>query len=222
MKVLLLISVSAILTAISAPAAIVFDSITNGTFGGASTTITGPNSALIVFGTPSPFPNHEVAVEFQTGPLPSTLDQLEFALNTGLSPSTDAVDVSLSTGATAPGGAATVSLGSVSPTGSNPTEILSITPTVPPSLAANSSYWLHFTTSGNAPLYSLAPIFGGGATGSWSINEVSILHPNVSPNWTTQASLIPALRIQGTEAIPEPSAILLCTLGLLASMQRRR
>lgn len=222
MQVLRLTLLSAILSSLYSEGATVFDSITGNTIGGNNAEITGPNSSILVFTFLVPKPDEEVAVQFQTGAFPSTFDQLDFAINSFLPTSTDPIEVSLSSGPTAPGGVNPISLGSVTPSGGGGTQVLTVAPSVPVPLAANTSYWLHFTTSGSDPIYTLGSIVGTNTSGSWSVTDVSILEPSVNPAWVTQPGLIPALRIEATESIPEPSTTLLGALGAIFALCTRR
>lgn len=204
-----------------AKAAVVLDAITGATLGGTSANITGPDTAISFFGSPLPFPNNQAAVRFQTGAFPATLDQVDFRLNIQNATNIHPVQVVLSTGATAPGGTNPIVVGTVTPT---PPGAFGQTLTVAPpggiALAANTEYWLHFTTTGSNPFYSIASSDNVTSTGSWALTEVWRIQP---PNpWTEIAGLTPAIRLSATETVPEPSAALLGLAGALLLLRRRR
>ncbi|BCX49908.1 hypothetical protein HAHE_38160 [Haloferula helveola] len=205
----------------AAPAAVVLDSITGATLGGASTNITGPDTAIDFFGTPVPIPDNEVAVRFQTGIYSSTLDQLDFAINISDPSHLDPVQVVLSTGPNPPGGTSPVALGTATPTSTGGfSQTLSISPSGTITLTPNTEYWLHFTATGTETFYALASSNLTNSTGSWAFTETWSLQPPAA--WNQLNGLTPAIRISATEAVPETSTALLGAFGLLLVLHRRR
>lgn len=222
MRSLLLPSLAVSATLATAPAAIVYDSITGASIGGSSTNITGPLTAINLFGTPIPFPDNQVAVRFETGAYPATIDQLDFVLNISNPAHLDPVSVTISSGPSTPGGVGLVPLGSATPTGATNPETLTIIPSSPINLAANSQYWLHFTAVGLEPFYSLGYAFGAPATTHWTLTDAWTYQPQTSTTWSSVSGPSPAIRIHGTETIPEPSLTLLGGLGWMLLLRRRR
>lgn len=215
----------AVALAASASGALVLDAITNASLGGASTNLTGPDTSINLFGTPIPLPDNQVAVRFSTGAYAATLDQLDFALNLSNPNFLDPVQVTLSSGPTAPGGLSPITVGTATPVSTTLggfTQVLTISPGAPVSLIPNTEYWLHFTVTGSQTFYALASSNTENAIGTWDFTEVWTLQPQTSPSWGPINGLTPAVRLHATESVPEPVTALLGSLGLLLVLRRRR
>lgn len=207
--------------AVPSSGAYVLDGITGGTFGASSTDITGSTASVTLFNTPISIADRESAIRFQTGAHPSTLEELEFHITvrdfTDLAP----IHVTLSTGASAPGGTGTVNLGSVvPPSTTNFNQTLGLNGNSTP-LAPNTEYWLHFTTNGTDANYSLATSNLLNTTGNWAVTDVAYTHPPATP-WTSINGIHPAIRLDVVETVPEPAPLLLGSLGLMMLFKRRR
>jgi hypothetical protein len=211
-----LVSACLLSAACPACATIVIDNLATGTQS-SSLSVSGP-TATGFFG--NPFNDREVAFSFTTGGTASYLMEFTFAMAIGssqLSP----IQISLSTGSSAPGGTNPVILGSVAPASVTPTsQVLTVLPTLPPLLDANTIYWAHVTVPSGGAIYSFAntdtPVFSSG----WSLGTSWSRTP--SSAWTELDSG-PVARVRMTaEAVPEPTAASLGGIAALLLLGRRR
>ena len=194
-------------------AAVVIDNL-NSTTNGFSTGLTGPVGNGIL-GAPR---ESETAFTFTTGPDADALVSLESVVS--IVNSATPFVATLSTGPSVPGGTNSITIGSASPSGTfGSITTVTLTPTVPIPLAANTTYWVHYTVpTGNGwygILHAESPTtqldFTLGT--SWS---KTILSP-----WsdiTPQARV----RITTVNPVPEPAISLLGSIGTLLLLRRRR
>lgn len=194
--------------------AVVIDNLSGGTQGFAAS-LSGP-SAVGFLGFP--FADREVAFSFTSGPDLVRLAQLDFMVN--ITSNASPIQVMLSTGSAVPGGNDPVLVGSVAPAGNSPTtQTLSIVPAGSIFLQPATLYWVHLTVptgsgnytlnNNNAPVVDPAWALGNtwsrtSSTGAWS-----------------EINSGPQARIRLT-VVPEPSALLLGSCGLLLALRRRR
>lgn len=182
-----------------------------------SASLSGPTATSFFGGD---FSDREVAFSFTTGSIDAYLTELKFVTSIGnaqLSP----IQLTLSTGTSVPGGVNPVVLGSVAPASSSPiTQTLTVGPTIPPVLLANTTYWIHMTVPTGGGIYSIANTNTPIAEPGWSLGTTWLQDP-LDP-WSELTSG-PVARIRMTvETIPEPQAALLGGLGIIALLRRRR
>lgn len=199
-------------------AAVVIDNLTLGSQS-SSLSLSGP-TATTGFFVQLPFPDREVAFSFTTAAQATQLTKLLFAVSIA-KPSLDPIQWALSTGTSAPGGTNTQIIGSVAPASSSPTsQILTLTPSTPILLDANTTYWMHITVPTGAALYSFQNTDSQIIEPGWSLGNSWSKDPSNPWNELTSG---PQARIRMSVApIPEPSAMLLGGVGLIAFMRRRR
>ena len=206
-----------LLAAHSAKAAVVvIDNLASGTQS-FSASLSGP-TATGFFG--GPFADREVAFSFVTGSTASVLTELMFVANLG-NANLDPIQLTLSTGASVPGGTNPVILGSVAPAQSTPTsQTMTITPTVPPPLAANTQYWVHFTVPSGGSIYTITSTNTPTYAPGWLLESIWYNAPNSS--WIDVTSG-PVARIRmSVESVPEPESAVLGALACALFFRRRR
>ena len=198
----------------NASATVVINNLTGGTQGFAAS-LSGPDT-LDFFG--GPFENREFAFSFTTGSVTVLLTEFVFQVYIDtISP----IQIDLSTGTNAPGGTGTIGLGSVEPTSLSPAfQFLTLTPSLSPTLQANTQYWIHMTVPSGAGNYSVlngnAPIVNPG----WTLGNSYFTSPGDSWNELTSG---PVARVRLTvEEVPEPCVGFLSGMGLLLILRRRR
>lgn len=195
--------------------AVVIDNLATGTQS-YSASISGPEAPGFFFGT---FEDREVAFSFTTGSTAVYLTELTFVIAIGNS-FRDPIQLTMSTGASVPGGVGPVVLGSVTPATSPTSQTLTLNPTVPPLLSASTLYWIHVTVPAGKAIYSFAntntPVIEPG----WSLGTTWEQSPLSS--WSELTSG-PRARIRMTvDPIPEPgAALLLGSLGAIVLVKRR-
>ncbi len=209
---------SLLVFASSAPAAVVIDNLTIGSQS-SSQSLSGP-TATTGFFTQLPFPDREVAFSFTTAASATYLTELVFAVSIAR-PSLDPIEWKISTGTTTPGGTNTRIIGSVAPASSSPTsQILTLTPSTTILLNANTTYWMHITVPTGGALYSFQNTNSQVVEPGWSLGNSWSKDPSNPWNELTSG---PQARVRmSVEPIPEPSAVLLGGVGLMAFMHRRR
>ncbi len=204
------------LSTLVSPAAVVVNNLSGGTQG-FSESLSGPDG-LDDFGFP--YQNHEIAFSFTTSSATVNLTEIAFLASisgSGLSP----IRLALGTGPSAPGGANPVVLGSVTPGGNVPiTQLLTVTPTSLVTLAAHTTYWIHFTVPSGPDVYTV----------------LSANQPVVEPGWTLGTTwrsdeytpweeintiLHPRVRLT-VQAVPEPSTVFLGSAAAAICAVRRR
>ncbi len=208
-----------ILTAASvrSTAAVVIDNLSLGTQS-FSQTLSGPTATG--FFLPTPMPDREVAFSFTTAGTDVYLTEFAFGVSIGKA-ILDPIRLTLSKGASVPGGIDPQVIGEVTPPATTPTsQILTLTPSLQVLLEANTQYWMHVTVPVGAAVYSFAntnnPVIEPGwiLENSWSQNPQS--------PWSELTSG-PQARIRMTvDAVPEPQAALLGGFGMLVLLLRRR
>lgn len=218
MSTLSAIAISLLLGSVCPAATVVISNLSGGTQGfGAS--LSGPSASFGFFGT---FEDRQVAFSFVSGPDSVHLTQLRFSISIG-DVAIDPIQATLSTGGPVPGGINPITIGSAAPAAPTPVgQLLTIVPTVPVLLAANTSYWIHFTVPTGSAIYTInnnnAPVVDPG----WTLGNTWYYEPDFGGSWTEVTSG-PQARVEMTvEAVPEPSATL---LGLVAggiALRRRR
>jgi hypothetical protein len=163
-----------------------------------------------------------VAFSFVSGPDSVYLTQLRFSISIG-DVAIDPIQATLSTGGSVPGGINPITIGSAAPAAPTPIgQLLTIVPTAPIQLAANTSYWIHFTVPTGTAIYTInnnnAPVVDPG----WTLGNTWYYEPDFGGNWSEVTSG-PQARVELTvEAVPEASSLL---LGLVATglvLRRRR
>lgn len=200
----------------SSQAAVVIDNLAAGTQS-FSASLSGPSASIRFFG---PFVNREVAFSFTSGTADSILTQFEFTTGVGAG-TLNPINVTLSTGLLAPGGINSLLLGSVAPLSNSPgTQLLSVIPTLPPTLLANTLYWIHFTVPTGSSIYTIANSDAPVQAPGWNLGSTWLQDPN---NPWNELNSGPLAKVRLTvDSIPEPSAMLLGGLSLLFLMKRRR
>jgi hypothetical protein len=218
MSILRALAVSLLLGSVCPAATVVIDNLGAGTQGFASS-LSGPSASFGFFGT---FEDRQVAFSFVSGPAPVELTRLRFSINIG-DVSTDPIQATLSTGGSVPGGINPITIGSAAPAAPTPVgQLLTIVPAAPIQLAANTSYWIHFTVPTGTAIYTInnsnAPVIEPG----WTLGNTWFYEPDFGGSWTEVTSG-PQARVELTvEAVPEASTSL---LGLVATglvLRRRR
>lgn len=219
MSILPALAVSLLLGSVCQAATIAIDNLGAGTQGFAAS-LSGPTASFGFFGT---FEDRQVAFSFVSGPAPVELTQLRFSINIG-DVSIDPIQATLSTGGSVPGGINPITIGSAAPTAPTPVgQLMTIVPAAPIQLAANTSYWIHFTVPTGSAIYTInnsnAPVIEPG----WSLGNTWYYAPDFGGSWTEVTSG-PQARVELTvEAVPEPgSALLGLVAGGMALRRRRR
>lgn len=219
MSILPALAVSLLLGSVCQAATIAIDNLGAGTQGFAAS-LSGPTASFGIFGT---FEDRQVAFSFVSGPAPVELTQLRFSINIG-DVSIDPIQATLSTGGSVPGGINPITIGSAAPAAPTPvSQLMTIMPAAPIQLAANTSYWIHFTVPTGSAIYTInnsnAPVIEPG----WSLGNTWYYAPDFGGSWTEVTSG-PQARVELTvEAVPEPgSALLGLVAGGMALRRRRR
>lgn len=214
MKPLLLLAVLLVPTS-PLSAAVVIDNLTAGTQG-FSTGMTGPDANIGGF---FQIPNNQSAFQFTTGGISDTLLTLEAVIN--VVDNSSPILATISTGASVPGGTNPQTIGNVAPVVGSGTTIVTFTPAAPIALAANTTYWVHFTVPTGEGYYSLlnsdAPVENQGwdLLNTWNLPTMG--------GWNEITSGPQArVRITTSSVVPEPSVVLLSAFGTLALLRRRR
>lgn len=195
------------------PAAVVIDNL-NSTTNGFSTGLTGPSAGIPPFFS---LPNHQTAFTFTTGADDDELVSVEIVIT--VVNNSSAISAMLSTGSSVPGGTNPISIASLTPTVSSGGTTLNFTAASPIALAANTTYWVHFTVPTGAGYYSVlhadSPTeqLGYSLGTSWQYSPLG--------GWSDIGPQI-RTRITTTAVIPEPAAALTGGLGLLLLLRRRR
>ncbi len=214
-RFLIIACTSFLLAAQQSQAVVVIDNLAVGTQSFAAS-LSGPTAVSFFSG---PFNDREVAFSFTTGPDASALTELAFVASMG-NPLRDPIQLTLSTGATVPGGVDPVIIGSVTPATSPTTQILSVSPTIPLALDVNTLYWIHFTVPTGGAIYSTSNSNAPTAAPGWALGNTWFSTP--SSGWSDLTSG-PVARIRlSVEPVPEPTAALLGGLGCLTLLKRRR
>lgn len=200
----------------SSHAAVVIDNLATGSQS-YSASLSGPSASIRFFG---PFVNREVAFSFTSGSVDTLLTQFEFTTGVGAG-TLNTIDVTLSTGILAPGGMNSILLGSVTPPSNSPgTQLLSISPALPPMLLANTLYWIHFTVPSGSSIYTISNSDAPVSAPGWSLGSTWLQDPN---NPWNELNSGPLAKVRLTvDSIPEPSAALLGGIGLLLLLRRNR
>lgn len=208
---------AALLLAPSAsPAAVVINNLSGGTQG-FSESLSGPDG-LDDFGFP--FQNHEIAFSFTTSSATVNLTEIAFLASiggAGLSP----IRLTLSAGASAPGGTAPVVLGSVTPGGNVPiTQLLSVSPSSLVTLAANTTYWVHFTVPSGPDIYTVLSANQPVVEPGWSLGT-TWRTDEFTPWEEINSILHPRVRLT-VQAVPEASSFLIASLSAVLAISMRR
>lgn len=217
-----IITILAGLALLAAPAhgVLVIDSFAGST-GGASAA-SGPTASFF-FGL-SPYPDREAAFTFTTGTTDTYLDELRMSLTIG--DNTSALEATLSTGPSAPGGTGTIPLGSYAPASASPT-IQTATFTQSPNsilLSANTEYWIHLSVPTGGGIYNITFTDTPAYETGWSLGDTWAFTPasGLPPTGWNQDGTSGVARIQlEVTPVPEPTAALLGGIGLLALLRRR-
>ena len=203
--------------ACDSPAAVVIDNLPFGTQGFAES-LSGPDGQDF-FG--DPFANREVAFSFTTGIANAELTDVAFLASIS-SNGTSPIQLTLSTGGSAPGGTGAVIFGSATPTGPTPvTQLLTVTPASPAQLLANTQYWIRFTVPAGTDLYSIQNTNTPVLTNGWSLGTTWRSEDGL-PWEEINSILSPRVRLTATEAVPEPAPLLFSTFGLALLFRRNR
>jgi hypothetical protein len=197
-------------------AALVIDNIGNGS-NAFSSTLSGPTATGFFF--PTPFENREIAFSFTTGTTETYLESLSMVMNIGKG-ILDPIQIALSTGASAPGGTGTVTLGSATPVGSPANQTLTFMPTVPPVLQPSTLYWLHITVPSGAAVYSVPSSDGAVLASGWSLGTTWTKTPSTA--WTEGNSILGGDIRLNASPVPEPGTAMLGSIGMLLLIRRRR
>jgi hypothetical protein len=210
MKVILSVIIAGIFSA-TCQSAVVIDNLFS-TSNGFSTGLTGP----VGRGFLGPPRDSQTAFSFTTGSDADALVSLETYIS--VTDNNSPILATLSTGPNVPGGTNPISLGSVTPAATSGFTVITHTPASPIALAANTTYWIHYTVpSSNAwygVLHADAPTTQLGYTlgTSWQ-----------STFNTAWSDITPQARIRLTTVnpVPEPSSALIGSLGILLFVRRR-
>ncbi len=207
------------LLALGSPAAVVIDSFSGSSNGNSAAS--GPTAGFFLPGT---FTDREAAFDFYTGSTASWLNQLDLLIAVG--DHSTPLEASLTTGSTAPG-TNPVSIGSFTPSSPSPTlQTFSFQPN--PNtilLAPNTRYWVHLTVSSGGGLYTLSYSDTQNNAPGWSLDETWGYTPPGSPSptgWNQDGTPGVAKARLDVTVVPEPGALLLCGLGMLVLLRRRR
>lgn len=198
-------------------ASVVIDNLATGTQS-SSTSLSGPTAFIRFFG---PFANREVSFSFTTDSNDSMLTELAFTLGIG-SIQLDPIQVTLSTGSSAPGGSNPIVLGSVAPTSLTPmTQLLTVTPAQPTALSANTQYWVLFSVPSGSSIYTIgnsdAPVIEPG----WTLGTTWYRNPNTT--WEElDSGPLAKVRLSVETVVPEPSCALLGGISMLLLLKRKR
>lgn len=206
-----------IATSFASDAAVSINNLAVGTQS-SSQSLSGPLATSGFFG--NPFPDRQVAFSFTTGNSQYYLNNLEFAIAIGggtLAP----IMATLSTGTLVPGGINPITLGTVTPASSSPTnQVLSIIPANAPLLEANTLYWIHYTVPAGNALYSIANSNAPIVEPEWTLGTSWSSTP-ISPWFELNSGPVPRIRMTVTP-IPEPATSLLGGIGFLLLLRRQR
>lgn len=194
--------------------AVVIDNLAAGSQGFAAS-ISGP-SAVGFLGFP--FANREIAFSFTSGPDLVRLTQFDFMVN--ITSNASPIQVMLSTGSGVPGGNDPVLVGSAAPASTSPTtQTLTIVPAGSVFLQPGTLYWLHLTVPTGSGNYSFNNSNAPVVDPSWSLGNT--WSRSSSTGAWSEITSGPQARVRLT-VVPEPSALLLGSCGLLLALRRRR
>ena len=204
-----------ILAAPATQAAVVINNLTGGTQA-YSESLSGPDG-VDDFG--DPYNDHEIAFSFTTGTTTVNLTEIAF-LAFVVGGSTSPIQLSLSTGTTAPGGTNPLVLGSVTPSGPAFYQTLALTPSSLVTLAANTQYWVHFTVPAGPDIYTIPNANLPVVDPEWTLGTTLRSDPFTA--WEEINTILhPRVRIT-VDAVPEPSALLLGGCASLCLIARRK
>jgi hypothetical protein len=194
--------------------AVVIDNLAAGSQGFAAS-ISGP-SAVGFLGFP--FANREIAFSFTSGPDLVRLTQFDFMVN--ITSNASPIQVMLSTGSGVPGGNDPVLVGSAAPASTSPTtQTLTIVPAGSVFLQPGTLYWVHLTVPTGSGNYSFNNSNAPMVDPSWSLGNT--WSRSSSTGAWSEITSGPQARVRLT-VVPEPSALLLGSCGLLLALRRRR
>lgn len=217
MKITLPILFTLSILTLKSTAVTVITNFANGTqsFG---TSLSGPTGGFGPFGA---FPNRATAFSFTTGTTPSILDSMAFSINLSNGVQTP-ISALISTGSPVTGGQTATSLGSVTPTSSPSSQVLTIIPGPGYPLDANTTYWVHLTVPSGGAVYSLnngnAPVIAP----AWSLGNTWMYYPNGGGTWSELTSGPQARIVLDVTPIPEPGAAALALVAGMALIPARR
>lgn len=204
-------------TSLHSTAAIVIDNLSLGTQS-FSQTLSGPTATGFFIN--NPMPDREVAFTFTTAGIDVFLTELAFGIAIG-KPILEPIRLTLSKGSSVPGGVDPMIIGEVTPPSTSPSnQILTLLPSMQVMLEANTQYWMRVTVPTGAAVYSFVNTNNQNLAPGWTLGNSWSQNPQ-SP-WSELTSG-PQARIRMTvEAVPEPTAALLGSVGALLLLRRRR